>query len=165
MKNLIKSPRIMFSETDRERPIVKILKYFKMFSSYIGQVNSFPFLLNTIVVTLDNRARELSLPVRMRRASNVQGGRHVKTNNFLSVIWRFVLFVNGFKKGLTDKTVSLNYWDCFQLLISRNEGITCKSCLQRGNDWITTRSVEQSEITEWKIFELNVWSATRSLTA
>lgn len=52
-KNVIKSVGIMFSEKKRVRVIVRILKYFKMFSSYIGislQVNSFPFLLYTFVL-------------------------------------------------------------------------------------------------------------------
>lgn len=53
------------------KAIVRILKYFKMFSSYIGislQVNSFPFLLYTFVIivlfqgTLNESAREFCLP-------------------------------------------------------------------------------------------------------
>lgn len=46
-----------------------------------------------------------------------------KQGTLLTVIKRFVFFINELKKGLTDKTLSLNYWDCFQLLVSRNEGI------------------------------------------
>ena len=47
---------------------------------------SVPLLLNTSVATLENRLREFSPAVRFRVASNVQGGRHVKTNNSSSFL-------------------------------------------------------------------------------